>query len=179
LKAVLEDVGSLDEILAVLRSGIEQTKNQCMAGLRRGQDIRNKRRVPYHQALVVLIICVLLRGLPSYSQVVEHEEGTLLDTSASMGNGDANRSLFQECVGSTKKLLASEPPNARVWVSAIANDSFGGAREIVKGWTPEIHSVFSDDLNRARRQLAVSFEASRQVWPPRHRIPTYSVASGI
>jgi hypothetical protein len=159
LKAVLEAIGSLGGRLAELRSGMEQAKDRCMAGLRRGQDMRNKRRVPYHQALVILIVCVLLRGLPLYSQVVEHDEGTLLDRSISMGNGDANRGLFHECVGSTKKLLASEPPNTRVWVSTIASDSFGGTREIVKGWTPEVHGVFSDDLDRARRQLAMSFEA--------------------
>lgn len=159
LKDVLNEIGTLSEHLAGLRSNIEQAKTRWMAGLRRGQDRRSKRRAPYHQALVVLIICVSLRTLPSYSQVLEHEEGTLLDTSASIGSGDGNRGLFQECVGSTKKLLASEPPNTRVWVSTIASDSFGGTREIVKGWTPEVHGVFSDDLDRARRQLALNFEA--------------------
>jgi len=158
LKEVLNDIGTLSEHLAGLRSNIEQAKTRCMAGLRRGQDRRNKRRVPYHQALVALTICVSLRALPSYAQGFDHEEGTLLDTSTSIGSGDANRGLFQECVGSTKKLLASEPPNTRVWVATIARDSFGGTREIVRGWTPEVHGVFSDDLNRARRQLAMSFE---------------------
>jgi len=47
-----------------------------------------------------------------------------------------------------------------VWVSSTAGNSFGGVRGgIVKGWTPEAHGVFTDDLNRARRQLAISFEA--------------------
>jgi hypothetical protein len=41
---------------------------------------------------------------------------------------------------------------------AVWDDSFGGTREIVKGWTPEVNGVFSDDLNRARRQVAMSFE---------------------
>jgi hypothetical protein len=36
--------------------------------------------------------------------------------------------------------------------------SFGGVREIVKGWTPQAHRV-TDDLTRARRQLASTFEA--------------------
>jgi len=46
-----------------------------------------------------------------------------------------------------------------VWVSTIATDSFGGVQDIVKGWTPEAHGIFTNDLTRARRQLAISFEA--------------------
>jgi hypothetical protein len=167
LKAVLNEIGILSDQLAELRSRIEQAKTRCMAGLRRGQDRRNKRRVPYHQALVVLTICAFLRALPLYSQVLDHEEGILLDTSASIGSGNANRGLFQECVGSIKKLLASEPPNMRVWVATIASDSFGGTREIVKGWTPEVHGVFSDDLNRARGQLAMNFDTKSAVLAPK------------
>jgi hypothetical protein len=54
--------------------------------------------------------------------------------------------------------LLSEPAKSCVWVSTISVDSFGGVREVVKGWTPESRGVFTDDLNRARHQLASSFE---------------------
>jgi hypothetical protein len=43
-------------------------------------------------------------------------------------------------------------------VSTITTESFGSVREILKGWTPDAHGVFTDNLTRARRQLAASFE---------------------
>jgi hypothetical protein len=46
---------------------------------------------------------------------------------------------------------------SRVVVSVITTDSFGSVRELLKGWTPEAHGVFNDDLVRARHQLAASF----------------------
>jgi hypothetical protein len=55
-------------------------------------------------------------------------------------------------------LLLTAPASSRVWVSVISTDSFGGVHEVLKGWTPEAHGVFTDDLTRARRQLAASFE---------------------
>src|SRR5262249_52212478 len=49
-------------------------------------------------------------------------------------------------------------PNARVWVSSIAVDSFGAQGVLLKGWTPDARGIFTDDLNRARRELASAFE---------------------
>src|SRR5579864_8528919 len=40
----------------------------------------------------------------------------------------------------------------------IGADSFG-AHEIVAGWTPEVHGIFTDELDRARRELATTFDA--------------------
>jgi len=62
--------------------------------------------------------------------------------------------------------LLTEPANSRVWVSVISTDSFGGAREILKGWTPDARGVFTDDLNRARRQLASGFEVKSSGMSP-------------
>jgi len=42
-------------------------------------------------------------------------------------------------------------------VSVISADSFG-AHEVLKGWTPEARGVFTDDLTRARHQIASTFE---------------------
>lgn len=56
-------------------------------------------------------------------------------------------------------LLQTAPPNTRVWVSSIADDSFGGVTDIVSGYTPAAYGIFTDDLDRARRQLATRFEA--------------------
>jgi hypothetical protein len=95
-----------------------------------------------------------------HSQATEHYEAILIDTSRSIARGRASKNLFQEYLHGAKRLLATEPPNSRVWVSAIGTDSFGGAREILKGFTPDARGVFTDDLNRARRQLAVSFETN-------------------
>jgi hypothetical protein len=66
--------------------------------------------------------------------------------------------LFRQYLISTKKLLLTETPSTRIWVSSIAVDSFGGDGTLLRGWTPEAHGVFTDDLNRARRELASAFE---------------------
>lgn len=76
-----------------------------------------------------------------------------------MGKGGANSDLFREYLFSVKKLLLTEPPNSRVWVSVITTESFGSVRSLVKGLTPEARGVFTDDLNRARHQPAANFEA--------------------
>lgn len=39
----------------------------------------------------------------------------------------------------------------------ISTDSFGSVREVLKGWTPETKGVFTEDLDRARKQLAATF----------------------
>ncbi|MFZ1005912.1 MAG: hypothetical protein WAN65_03690 [Candidatus Sulfotelmatobacter sp.] len=158
LKIVLGDIADRDGRVAALRSSLDEAKNLCMAGLRRAQDARNRRHAPYHQALVLLLIFVFVRALPSQAQAQGHEEITLLDTSASEGASDVKRDLFRECVGAAKRLVASEPSNTRIWVSTISNESFGGVHEVLKGRTPEAHGVFHDDLDRARRQLAMNFE---------------------
>jgi hypothetical protein len=40
----------------------------------------------------------------------------------------------------------------------VKDYSFGATREILTGWTPKSSGVFTDDLNRGRRQLASTFE---------------------
>jgi hypothetical protein len=113
-------------------------------------DLRNKRPAPYHQAMVVLVAWVAAHAFPSYGQMLDHEEGTLINTSASIGSGDANHGLFKECVDSTKKLSKSEPANTRVWVFKIAAHSFGGTREVVRGWRqrPMAYSVMTSIVRR-------------------------------
>ena len=130
-----------------------------MAGIRRAQSMRNKQRTPYHQVLLLLVVCAIFHAPTLYSQTTKHHEGILIDTSSSISQGGKTGELFQEYLRATKALLRTEPPNSRVWVSSIESDSFGGVRELVKGWTPDEHGVFTDDLNRARRQLAINFEA--------------------
>jgi hypothetical protein len=65
-----------------------------------------------------------------------------------------------------KRQLETEPAGTRVIVSVISNDSFGSVRELLKGWTPSQNGVFTDELNRARRQLVVGFvDKSRSLTP--------------
>src|SRR5260370_40577810 len=66
----------------------------------------------------------------------------------------------------SSKLLLTEPPNTRVWVSSISTDSFGGEREILKGCTPDARGVFTDDPTRARHQLASAFEVKSSGMAP-------------
>ena len=93
-----------------------------------------------------------------WAQNVERYEGILIDTSGSISRSGATNELFHEYLMAAQKLLLTEPANSRVWVSTISTNSFGGAHEILKGWTPDSRGIFTDDLNRARRELASSFE---------------------
>ena len=156
LKNILEEIMGLETRLAELSSQIKKAKKHCMAGIRRASSMR-KRRTPYHRASAVLVVLLLIYMRALHAQTVKHEEGTLIDESTSISK-DGTKALFQEYLNSTKKLLGTEPPNSRVWVSSIASDSFGGVHEILKGRTPEARGIFTDDLNRARRELATTFE---------------------
>src|ERR1019366_5601286 len=78
----------------------------------------------------------------------------------SIGKVGTNNELFREYLFALKKLLLTEPPNSRVWVSVITTESFGSVRSLAKGWTPDAQGVFTDDLNRSRRQLAANFESN-------------------
>src|SRR5205823_5965 len=129
-------------------------KKQCMAGIRRAEIIKKRRHTPYHKVIAGLILCTLAVSPALHSQATEHYEAILMDTSRSIARGRASRDLFQEYLHGAKRLLATEPPNTRVWISAIGTDSFGGVVELLKGFTPDARGVFTDDLNRARRQLA-------------------------
>jgi len=124
------------------------------------KNISSKRRVPYHQLLTALMLFLFALTHSSQAQTIRRYEGILIDTSGSIRKGDPNSELFREYLLSTKKLLLTEPANSRVWVSTISTDSFGGVSEILKGWTPDARGVFTNDLNRARHQLASTFEAN-------------------
>jgi len=150
-----------------------------MAGILRAQNTRTKRRVPYHQALTLLVLCILLFARTTLARPSNANEGILIDTSGSIPEAARRSELFYEYLISTKKLLLSEPANSRVWVSSISTDSFGGEHEILKGWTPAARGVFTDDLNRARRELASSFEVKSSGMAPGHTAPISSVDSGI
>jgi hypothetical protein len=126
-----------------------------MAGILRAQNVRAKRHIPFHQALPILILFALL-GI-SKTQTSEHYEAILIDTSGSISKGATTKELFQQYLISTRTLLSSEPANTHVWVSSITTDSFGGAREIPKGWTPDARGVFTDNLEKARRELSSNF----------------------
>lgn len=112
----------------------------------------------YHRALPILILFLAVSISKAHAQTVERYEGILIDTSASISKGGTTNHLFQEYLVGTKKLLLTEPANSRVWVSSISTDSFGGVNEVLKGWTPDSRGVFTEDLNRARRQLSSNFE---------------------
>ncbi|MDE3073840.1 MAG: VWA domain-containing protein [Chloroflexota bacterium] len=142
-----------DDLLA----SIDIAKKRCMAGILRGQNILRKRTVPYHVMLPVLLVVLLLSGPRLFAQTVNREEVILFDASGSIGKGVVNRGLFQEYLNGTRQLLLTEPPNSRVWVSAITTDSFGGSGVILKGWTPGVQGVFTEELDSARRQLVKTF----------------------
>ena len=159
---------ALKERVGELQSSIEIAQRRCMAGILRAQNLRGKRKPPYHgaAAAVAFVLFALVTSPVSHAQTIERYEGILIDTSASIAKGKTKNELFHEYLSSTKKLLLTEPANSRVWESSIATDSFGGVQEIVKGWTPDARGVFTEDLTRARHQLAASFEAKSRTMTP-------------
>jgi hypothetical protein len=158
LKKITRLLTKLEERLSELASLIEMAKKRCSAGMLRAQVILSRRRIPYHRALPVIVLFAFLSGANARAQTIERYEGVLIDTSSSISRGGSTNDLFQAYLVGTKKLLLTEPANSRVWVSSIATDSFGGEGEVLKGWTPDSRGVFTDDLNRARRQLSSTFE---------------------
>jgi hypothetical protein len=141
--------------IAELYAAIEIAKRECLAGILRAQNELNKRRPPYHKGVAIMLFCLLVFGRV-HAQTTR--EGILIDTSGSISKGGASKELFREYLLGAHKLLLTLPASSRVWVSGISTDSFGGVEEILKGWTPDARGVFTDDLNRARHQLATTFE---------------------
>lgn len=166
VKALAELLIAVEERVSELITLPEMAKKRCLAGILRAQNVRNRRHPPYHRALTMLVLLMLIAARASQAQTIERYEGILIDTSGSISRGGTTNELFHEYLIATKKLLLTEPPNSRVCVSSISTDSFGGTREILKGWTPGSRGVFTDDLNRARRQLASSFEVKSSGMAP-------------
>ena len=159
MKRTAKNLRSLEQRSIELLSSIEIAKKRCMAGILRAKHVQRKKCVPYHQALPFVLIVLSLASSHVLAQTINHHEGILIDVSGSIGKGGGNDELFREYLFWVKKLLLTEPPNSRVWVSVITTESFGSVRSLVKGWTPDAQGVFTDDLDHARRQLAANFEA--------------------
>jgi hypothetical protein len=159
MKKTARNLGSLEQRSTELLSSIEIAKKRCMAGILRAEHVRRKKCVPYHQALPLVLVVLLLASSHILAQTINRHEGILIDVSGSIGKGGGNDELFREYLFGVKKLLLTEPPNSRVWVSVITTESFGSVRSLVKGWTPDAQGVFTDDLDHARHQLAANFEA--------------------
>jgi hypothetical protein len=157
-KRLTEQRISAEEKLLQLVTLPEIVKKCCLAGIMRAQNDRPRRHPPYHRALTILVVIVLIAAHPVSAQNMERYEGILIDTSGSISHGGRANELFHEYLTAVRKLLLTQPPNSRVWVASIATDSFGRNREVLRGWTPEARGVFVDDLNRARGQLASTFE---------------------
>jgi hypothetical protein len=167
LRKIREQLSLLEKKSSELIASLEIARVRCMVGLLRAQTALRRRKPPYYRALTIFaLILFFFCARPLRAQTVEHYEGILIDTSGSIARGGTTSELFREYLFSTKKLLLTEPPSSRVWVSVISTDSFGGVQEILKGWTPEAQGVFTDDLNRARRQFVASFEAKSSGMAP-------------
>jgi hypothetical protein len=158
LRKITNLINGLEVAVSELNSFVEIAKKHCTAGILRAQVVLAKRRPPYHRLPVFIFFILLGFASTAQAQSIDHYEGILIDTSGSISKGGTNGELFKQYLLSTKKLLLTEPADTRVWVSSIATDSFGGDGTVLKGWTPEAHGIFTDNLNRARRELAASFE---------------------
>jgi hypothetical protein len=160
LKKITEAVKTMQKRREELLSLVEIAKKKCWAGILRARNFHRRNAVPFHRALgcVLLSFWFLFSNALLNAQTLNRYEGTLIDVSGSIGAGGATDELFREYAHSVRQLLLTEPESSRVIVSTITTESFGSVPEVVKGWTPEAHGVFFDNLTRARRQLASSFE---------------------
>lgn len=165
-------VKSLQDEIAVLESGRDSLGKQvaiaekkCMAGILRALHTPKRKHVPYFR----LSVFVLLAGLPlpphAHAQNITRQEGILIDTSRSIERG-SDQELFRKYLQGVRHRLATEPPGSQVVVCVIATDSFGGTHELLKGWTPDVHGVFTDELTRARRQLVSTFVSKSSTLAP-------------
>lgn len=164
LKQLSGSLAQMEQQRNEMMSRIEIAGKRCMAGILRASNIHRRNHVPYFRSLRLILVIPalsLLQGgsVRASSQSVEHHEAILLDVSGSIGGGGAQNQRFREYLYAAKRLLLTEPPNSRVWVSVISTESFGSVQELLKGHTPDAQGVFTDDLDRARRQLAMSFES--------------------
>lgn len=166
LKSLSHRAIEVGKRVAEFNASIEIAKRLCMAGILRAQNALQKRRPPYHQALTMLLVFVLFAVRSSWGQKIEHYEGILIDTSRSISRDGAGNQLFHRYLDATKKLLLTEPPNSHVWVFTISTDSFGGADEVLRGWTPDSRGVFTGNLDYARRELASRFETKSAKMSP-------------
>lgn len=164
LKRISGSLAQMERERKELMSRTEIASKRCMAGILRASNMHRRSHVPYFRSLRAILLLPALgilqiSAMPAFSQTIEHHEAILLDVSGSIGGGSAQSQRFREYLYAAKKLLLTEPPNSRVWVSTITTESFGGVQELLKGRTPDAQGVFTDDLDRARRQLATSFES--------------------
>jgi hypothetical protein len=158
LQSIRTELSEVEAEFVELTDAPELAKRYCLAGILCAHDERPRRRPPYHQAVTLLLMIVILFVLPSRSQSINACEAELIDSSASISRGGRTNELFHEYLVGVRRLLLTEPSNTRIWVLSISTDSFGSSHEILKGWTPEARGVFTDELSRARLELASAFE---------------------
>jgi hypothetical protein len=168
LKNITEENKTMQKRKDELLSLVEIAKKKCWAGILRARHFHRRTAIPFHRALGCLLLgfALLLSSTALYGQNLNRYEGILIDVSGSIGAGGATDDLFREYAHGVRQLLLTEPESSRVVVSTITTESFGSVREILKGWTPEAHGVFTDNLTSAQRQLASSFEANASALAP-------------
>jgi hypothetical protein len=168
LKNITEEIKTMQKRKRELLSLVEIAKKKCWAGILRARHFHRRNAVTFHRALgcVLLGSALLLNNTSLNGQSLGRYEGILIDVSGSIGSGGASDDLFREYAQGVRHLLLTEPQSSRVVVSTITTESFGSVREILKGWTPETHGVFADNLTRAQKQLASSFEANASALAP-------------
>src|SRR5947209_2781791 len=134
--AVWKKLGDVHDLISALENAIAESvalteiaKKQCTIGIRRAQSALRKRKIPYYKGLLAVILFLVFWFPQAQGQEATDEESYVLDVSTSIGQQGSD--LFQEYLRTIKHLLATEPPNTRVWVSIIGNDPFA-ANEILR-----------------------------------------------
>jgi hypothetical protein len=166
LKNLVEKMSEMELEENCLLSRIEVAKKVCMSGILRAMHTAKRKHMPYYRALPLGVFAALFMHMHADAQKITRQEGILIDVSGSIGSGNSNNELFREYLQAVKRHLEAEPPSSRVVVCAITTDSFGSVQELLKGWTPELHGIFTYELTRARRQLAASFAARSSTLAP-------------
>ncbi len=167
LKKLKVKIAKLDMSYNELAATYQVAAKNCMAGILRAQQFVKVKHVPYFKVFPVIAF-VMFSASEAFTQRdgIQRNETILIDVSGSIAKKGQAREQFADYLAGAKRLLASEPPSSNVWVQIITTDSFGGARTLLKGWTPGIQGVFQDALNRARGQLVQQFQTRAAALTP-------------
>ncbi len=141
-----------------LKAEIQTAMKECAAGILEGLHFQSPSSgKPYLKMLPVIALLMLPVAASAQTDIKRHEV-ILVDTSGSIAHRGQTHTLFQDYLAATRRLLQTEPAQSRVWVQLVTTDSFGAVQTLIKGFTPSVSGVFTDDLDRARQQLVGAFK---------------------
>lgn len=163
LKKLAKEDRKLERKLKEIEARINLAWCAMAIGLQRGMGILNQPpRPPYFKIAAALVLSLILGNNVAAQPEPKCLQALLLDGSGSIGK----QGQFRSYLFGIKAQLLNTPPECRLWAFMISTESFGSVPDIVKGWTPAARGIFTDELSKARAQLAAAFESKSQEFSP-------------